>query len=361
MTSLRSKVYFVKASAKDSEQVISEKALKLFRAGGFSKCFSENDFTAVKVHVGEGHNNTYVKAPYIKGLVDELVRLKTRPFLTDTTTLYVGQRNNAINHTILAAEHGFNLKELGIPFIVPDGLFGTNETAVEINGRHNKEVYIASDIVRCQSILAIAHVTGHMAAGMGATLKTLGMGCASKKGKLKQHAALKLSISNDCILCGECLKHCPVDAISLGRKKANIDQDKCIGCAECMAHCRFEAVKCNWYQETDELQENIAEYALGTLKGKESKAGFFNFILSVTQDCDCFETPDMRTIVDDIGIAASVDPVAVDKAALDLVENTAGRKLQKLLRNKNINPGCQIEHAERIGLGSSNYELIEVE
>jgi len=361
MTSLRSKVYFVKASTKDNEQVISEKALKLFRAGGFSKCFSENDFTAVKVHVGEGRNNTYVKALYISGLVDELVRLKTRPFLTDTTTLYVGQRNNAINHTILAAEHGFNLKELGIPFIVPDGLFGTNETAIEINGRHNKKVYIASDIVRSQSILAVAHVTGHMAAGMGAALKTLGMGCASKKGKLKQHAALKLSISNDCVLCGECLKHCPVDAISLGRKKANIDQDKCIGCAECMAHCRFEAVKCNWYQETDELQENIAEYALGTLKGKENKAVFLNFILSVTQDCDCFETPNMHTIVDDIGIAASVDPVAVDKAALDLVEKTAGRKLQKLLRNKNINPGCQIEHAERIGLGSSNYELIEVE
>ena len=361
MTSLRSRVYFVKASTKDGGQVISEKALKLFRAGDFSKCFDENDFTAVKVHVGEGRNNTYVKAPYIKGLVDELVRLKNRPFLTDTTTLYVGRRNNAINHTILAAEHGFDLNGLGIPFIVPDGLLGTTETAVEINGRHNKEVYIASDIVRSQAILSIAHVTGHMAAGMGATLKTLGMGCASKRGKLKQHAALELSITNDCVLCGECLKDCPVDAISLGGKKASIDRDKCIGCAECMAHCRFEAVKCNWYQETDELQENIAEYAMGTLKGKENKAVFFNFILSVTQDCDCFETPNMRTIVDDIGIAASVDPVAVDKAALDLVENTAGRKLQKLLKNKNLNPGCQIQHAERIGLGSSNYELIEIE
>jgi len=355
-----SKVYFIKASVNDGEQVISEKARRLFQAGGFAGCFKENDFTVIKVHVGEDGNNTYIKAPYIKGLVDELVGLKTKPFVTDTSTLYVGQRNNALNHTVLAAEHGFNSTELGIPFIVSDGLFGTTETAIEINGRHNKEVFIANDIAMCQSILSVAHVTGHLATGLGATLKTLGMGCASKRGKLKQHAALKLSIGSDCTLCGECLEHCPVDAISLGKTKARIDQAKCIGCAECMAHCRFSAVKCNWGQETEELQENIAEYALGVLVGKENKAIFFNFLLSVTEDCDCFDTPNMHTIVDDIGIAASTDPVAVDKAALDMIEKTTGRKLQKLLKNKRLNPSFQIEHAERIGLGSSNYELIEI-
>ncbi|MBN2181799.1 MAG: DUF362 domain-containing protein [Sedimentisphaerales bacterium] len=355
-----SEVYFIKASVDDGQQVISEKARRLFEAGGFGDCFKDNDFTAVKIHVGEGGNNTYIKAPYIKGLVDKLIELKTRPFVTDTTTLYVGRRNNAINHTVLAAEHGFNSAELGIPFIVSDGLLGTSETAVKIDGKHNKEVFVARDIAMCQSILSIAHVTGHMASGLGATLKTLGMGCASKKGKLKQHAALKLSIGDKCTLCGECLKHCPVDAISLGRKKASINQDKCIGCAECMAHCRFEAVKWNWGQETAQLQENIAEYALGTLAGKENKAIFFNFLLSVTKDCDCFSTPDMLKIVGDIGIAASRDPVAVDKAALDLLEEMAGRKLQEVLKSKEIDPRCQIEHAERIGLGNSSYELIEI-
>ena len=80
------KVYFIRASLDDGEQGISEKALKLFRAGGFASCFKENDFTAVKVHVGEGGNNTYIQAPCIKGLVDELLRLKTKPFLTDTST-----------------------------------------------------------------------------------------------------------------------------------------------------------------------------------------------------------------------------------------------------------------------------------
>jgi len=207
----------------------------------------------------------------------------------------------------------------------------------------------------------VAHFTGHPAACAAATLKTLGMGCASKRGKMRQHAALKLSISNDCTRCGVCFEHCPADAITLDDVQAHIDQDKCIGCAECMALCRFGAVKCNWGPECEVLQKSIAEYALGTLKGKENKAVFFNFLLSITKDCDCFDTPDMGKMVDDIGITASRDPVAVDKAALDLVENKAGRKLAELLENDKLDPRYQIEHAERIGLGSSSYELIEVD
>jgi len=358
---MSSKVYIIKASVDDGPKVISEKARRLFKAGGFAECFNENDFTAVKVHVGEDGNNTYVKAPYIKGLVDELIELNTKPFVTDTTTLYVGRRHNAIDHMILATEHGFSLKGLGIPFIVPDGLSGTAETVVKINGQINKEVFIAYDITRSQSILSVAHVTGHVAAGLGATLKTLGMGCASKKGKLTQHAALKLNISEDCTRCGVCYDNCPADAITLDDVKAHIDQDKCIGCAECMAVCRFGAVTCNWGQETEVLQKSIAEHALGVLKGKEKKATFFNFLLSITKDCDCFDTPNMRKIVEDIGIMASTDPVAVDKAALDMVENKSGKKLAELLGNDELDTNCQIEHGESIGLGSSSYELIEID
>jgi hypothetical protein len=358
---MSSKVYSIKASIDDGPRKISEKARRLFKAGSFADCFHENDFTAVKVHVGEDGNNTYIKAPCIKGLVEELLKLNTKPFLTDTTTLYVGRRHDAIDHAILATEHGFSLDGLGIPFIVPDGLSGTAETAVKVNGQINKEVYIAYDITRCQSILSVAHVTGHVAAGLGATLKTLGMGCASKKGKMKQHAALTLNISDDCTRCGVCYDHCPADAITLDDVKAHIDQDKCIGCAECMALCRFGAIACNWGRETEVLQKSIAEHALGALKGKEKNATFFNFLLSITKDCDCCDTPNMRKIAKDIGIIASTDPVAVDKAALDLVESKSGKKLIELLGNAKIDTNCQIEHGERIGLGSSDYELIEID
>jgi uncharacterized Fe-S center protein len=177
---------------------------------------------------------------------------------------------------------------------------------------------------------------------------------------MTQHAALTFKIGDACTLCGVCADHCPADAITLDQVKAHIDQDKCIGCAECMAMCRFGAVQCNWGQETDVLQKSIAEHGLGALKGKEKKAIFFNFLLSVTKDCDCFDTPNMRTMIDDIGILASADPVAVDKAALDLVEKKAGRKFGALIGNKKLDACCQIEHAERIGLGSCDYELIDV-
>jgi len=358
---MASKVYFIKASVDGGEQMVSERARRLFKAGGFARCFKENDFTAVKVHVGEAGNNTHIKAQCIKGLVDELVRLKTRPFLTDTSTLYTGRRHNAIDHTILAAEHGFDTNGVGIPFIVSDGLFGTAETAVEIEGELNEEVSIAYDIARCQSILSIAHFTGHMATCLAATLKTLGMGCASRKAKMRQHAALKPSIKNDCTCCGECVKYCPADAISLGDIKAHIEADKCIGCAECLAVCRFDAVEYDWEVEGEVVQKNVAEHALGVLRGKENRAAFFNYVMSVTKDCDCFKTPNMRKIVDDIGIVASTDAVAVDKAALDLVETKAGRKLAELVENDKLDPRYQIEHAERIGLGSTDYELIEVD
>ena len=358
---MSSKVYFIKASVSDGEEVISEKAVRLFKAGGFANCFSENDFTAIKVHVGEGDNSTYIKPTCIKGLVKELLKLKTKPFLTDTNALYAGRRHNAIDHYILAAEHGFCLDVLGIPFIVSDGLFGTAETAVQVNCEINKEVFIAYDIARCQSILSVAHFTGHLATCVAATLKTLGMGCASQKGKMSQHAALTLSIGDDCTRCGECFEHCPADAITLDDVKAHIDQDKCISCAECLTVCRFGAVRYNWGEEDEVLQKSMAEHALGVLKTKQGKAAFFNFLISITKDCDCFSTPNMPKIVDDIGIVASTDPVAVDKAALDLVETEGGAELQTLIKNDKLNPDYQIEHAERIGLGSTDYELVELD
>ena len=358
---MASSVYMIETSVGEGEQAVSEKARKLFKAGGFAGCFKPNDFTAVKVHVGEHKNNTYIKAPCLKGLVEELLALKTKPFITDTSTLYTGRRHNAIDHTILATERGFSVEGLGIPFIVPDGLFGTAETAVRIGGKLDEEVLIAADIVRCQSILSIAHFTGHIATCAGATLKTLGMGCASRKGKMRQHSALKPHVKKDkCMRCGECHRHCPADAITLDRVQAHIDTDKCIGCAECVAVCRFDAVAYDWQQENDILQKSVAEHALGALKGKEGRAAFFNFVISVTKDCDCFDRTDMPKIVDDIGILASTDPVAVDKASIDLVEKRGGKKLPKLIGDAKLDWHTQIDHAVEIGLGSAEYKLIDV-
>jgi uncharacterized Fe-S center protein len=357
---MQAKVYFIKANSREDSSVISEKAVKLFKAGSFASCFKPNDFTAVKVHIGEDKNTTYIKAVCIKGLIEQIKALKVKAFLTDTSTLYVGRRHNAVDHSILASEHGFDVAGLGIPFIPPDGLLGTSETAVEINGTLNKEVMIAYDIVRCQSLLSIAHFTGHLAACAAATLKTLGMGCASRKGKMRQHSALKPNISDACTLCGVCKDYCPADAITLDDIKAHIDKDKCIGCAECLAMCRFGAVEYDWGAENAKLQKGMAEHALGVLRGKEKRSVFFNFVISVTHDCDCFGVADMPKIVEDIGIFASTDPVAVDRAAADAVQKAGGKSLAALLGNDRLDHRVQFDHAERIGLGTQRYQIIEV-
>jgi hypothetical protein len=232
---------------------------------------------------------------------------------------------------------------------------------VPIEGELQKEVSIAADIVRCQAILSVAHFTGHVATCAGATLKTLGMGCSSRKGKMRQHSALKPKVKKGkCTRCGECYRHCPAGAISLDQIQAHIDQDKCIGCAECVAVCRFEAVQYDWQQESEILQKSVAEHALGAVKGKEGRAAFFNFLLSMTKDCDCFDKANMPTMVQDIGIVASTDPVAVDKAAIDMVEARDGRKLPELIGNRKLDWRHQIEHAVKIGLGHADYERIEV-
>jgi uncharacterized Fe-S center protein len=355
-----SDVFFTRADLEEGEEAISAKAAGLFDAGGFAGCFKARDYTAVKVHVGEAVNNTYIRPGCIKSLVEKLLSLETKPFFTDTSTLYTGRRHNAIDHAVLAAEHGFDAAGTGIPFIAPDGLFGTCETAVEINGPLNKQVFIASDIARCQSMLCIAHFTGHMASCAAASLKSLGMGCASRKGKMRQHSSLKPGIKKTCTRCGECLDHCPAGAITLDDVKARIDRDKCIGCAECVAVCRFGAVKYDWGIENRILQQQIAEHALGVVKTKPGRIAFYNFLVSVTDECDCFDRKDMPKIVKDIGILAGRDPVALDKASIDLVERVGGKGISELIGKKGLDPSFQIEHAERIGLGSGKYNLIEI-
>jgi hypothetical protein len=233
-------------------------------------------------------------------------------------------------------------------------------------------VYIGSEVVRADAIVSAAHFKGHELSGFGGTIKNLGMGCASRKGKLAQHSTVSPKVSKKkCEACGECVEYCAQEAISLDDEKAQIDPKKCVGCGECIIICPNQAIQIKWDQAIPVFLENMVEYTAGVLKGKNEAATFLNFIIQVSPACDCYPHND-APIVPDIGIVASSDPVAIDQASADLVNQAEGLPNSSL--TKNLRPGedkfralypqvdweLQLDYAEKIGLGTRDYELIGI-
>jgi len=353
------KVYFIAASANDSLDVIHNKLLKLFQSAKLNDCVEPNDLVAIKIHFGEEKNTTHIPASYFTSVIKEIKRKGGKPFFTDTCVLYRSKRSDAVNHLTLAENHGFNLEKCGAPVIIADGLRGSNEIEVKIDGKLFGSVSIAADVLTANAMIVATHVTGHMASGIGGTIKNLGMGLASRKGKLRQHSSVKPWIEvTKCTGCGQCVIWCPEDAISMNGNIAVINQQKCIGCGECLTVCHFDAVKYNWKTSNELLQKKMAEHALGAVKNKRDKTCYFNFLINITKDCDCLggvQTP----IIGDIGIIAARDPVAIDKASLDLFEQFAGKTLTSMSYPAVI-PFVQLKHGEEIGLGSMKYELVTI-
>jgi uncharacterized Fe-S center protein len=282
-----------------------------------------------------------------------------QPFLTDTAVLYRSPRDNAVGHTRVVHEHGFGVDRVGAPFIAADGLSGDDEREVEVAGKHFQKVAIASGILHARGMLVVSHATGHLGTGLGAALKNLGMGCCSKKAKLRQHHGQQPHIDGDkCLACAVCAEWCPSDAITVD-EVAQIDGTKCIGCGECIAICQEGAVRHDWGVMGRELQERIVEHAAGVVHGLPGKIGYVTAALDITKDCDCLGT-DQQPLVEDIGILASHDPVAIDQAVLELVRQRSGKTLESL-SYPHHDGAIQIRYAEELGLGRSEVELVTVE
>lgn len=354
---MKSKVYFtpIKDGSCVGEQ--AEAFKKIYNGADVSNIISKNDFVAIKLHIGEKGNTTHVNPEIIKALVEEIKVKGGQPFLTETSTLYKGERENAVKHLLLAHNNGFGIDGVGAPFIMSDGLMGNDEAEVSINGKPPKTVKIARGILSADVLFAVSHVTGHMVTGLGAAIKNLGMGLASRKGKLRQHSALKPEIKVDkCMFCKKCIQWCPESAIAEASGKVFILTEKCIGCGECLVVCRFDAVKFDWGVESGHVQKSMAEHAYGVIKNKIDKCFFFNVLIDMTKDCDCFNV-EQKKIIPDVGILASRDPVAIDMATLDLTAKTNGKTLAEL-SYENKNAMVQIEYAAEIGMGDMDYELV---
>jgi hypothetical protein len=365
---MNSKVYFIDMRATIKENFIA-KIGRLMETAGLSSVIAKRDLTAVKIHFGEMGNAAFIRPVYVRKVVEMIKQAGGVPFLTDANTLYAGTRSDAPHHLTTAMANGFAYTVVQAPLIIADGLRGKNETAVPIHQKHFESVYIGTDIVEADALVSVAHFKGHELSGFGGTIKNLGMGCASRKGKLAQHSGLSPKVSAEqCIGCGECQEHCSQHAIAVVGEKAQIDEEACIGCGECILICPNEAIDVQWSRSIPIFLENIVEYTMGVLREKAHKAFFINFITDVSPACDCYPAND-APIVKNIGILASTDPVAIDQAAVDLVNAEPALAGTRLAANtapgedkfKGIYPQVdwpiQLEYAEKLGLGSRGYTL----
>jgi len=351
----KSRVFFVPADGREPAESLSAKIRKAYLAIGFNDKIVEDDFVAMKIHFGEKNNLGYIKPHWLKGIVSELRKRTSRAFLTDSNTLYVGKRSNSVDHIQLAWSHGFTPDVVEVPIIVADGLIGRDDRDIAAGRSRVRTAKIAGAILDADALLCLTHVTGHVQTGIGASIKNMGMGCASRAGKLDQHSVVRPRVSAKlCRNCGICFDHCPEAAIVQAEGHVAIDGEKCIGCGECLVVCKPGAIKWLWDEDSPRIQEKLAEYAMTVQSRFKGKVGFVNVLIRVTKDCDCM-SKSQPPIVEDIGIVASADAVAADKASADLILGRAGEDVFR--KGYDLDWAVQFRHGERIGLGSAIYTL----
>jgi len=364
------KVYFTDMHTFHGSNLL-QKMEKLLRRAGLQRMDLDGKLVAIKLHMGEPGNLAYIR-PNLAAVVVRMVKEKGgKPFLTDCNTLYMGKRANAVDHLNSAMENGFNRIAVGCDVIIADGLRGNEQREVLIEKELCRTAKIGSAIADAEVVISLSHFKGHDLTGFGGALKNLGMGSGSRCGKMEMHASSQPTVNRrKCVGCGQCVKNCPEQAISLDEKKrAVIDHQKCVGCGQCVAVCRYGAPEVEWEDSSEVVNKKIAEYAYAVVHGKPSL--HISVIMDVSPNCDCWPFNDVP-ISPDIGFAASKDPVALDMACAQLVNEAAvgqGSVLDvkgdvKGDKFKAVHPSTDwmtgVEHAQRIGLGKKEFELVRL-
>lgn len=370
----------------------------LVSTAGIGKIGFRDKFVAIKIHFGEYGNMAYLRPNYAAVIVRMIQNLGGKPFLTDANTLYSGSRSDAVGHLHTAMVNGFNRIATGCDVIIADGLRGNDERIIDVQGKYCPSPRIAAAIAEADIIISLNHFKGHEQAGFGGAVKNLGMGSGSVAGKREMHSTAQpvIDIAN-CTGCGVCEKHCAHDAVHVVDGKAAIDLEKCVGCGQCVAMCRCGGAVMGSTESCDILNFKIDEYAKAVLKDKPNF--HISFIMNVSPECDCWGHND-AAIVPDLGIAASFDPVALDRACADMVNAAPTLRTGNELSDKEAaccsdghhsggdccchggegksHPGnggasekfnflhpdtnwsTGLDYAEQIGLGSNDYTLIRV-
>ena len=371
---MASKVYFADLRA-DVHENLQQKLTRLIKTAGMGDIDFQDKFVAIKLHFGEPGNLAFLRPNWAKTVADFVKERGGKPFLTDCNTLYVGGRKNALDHMDSAMLNGFNPMTTGCQIIIADGLKGSDEVEVPVaGGEYVKAAKIGRAVMDADVFISLSHFKGHETAGFGGCLKNIGMGCGSRAGKMEQHNAGKPHVAQKyCIGCGQCRRICAHGAPIIENGKAHIDHDKCVGCGRCIAVCPKDAVQINWDESTTNLNYKIAEYTKAVVDGRP--CFHRSLVIDVSPNCDCHPENDMP-IVPNVGMFASFDPVALDMACVDAVnaqtplrgsaaDGEAGHvhehdhdHFQRIHPDTNWR-SC-LEHGEKIGIGTREYELIKI-
>lgn len=355
---------------------LPEKLSKLIKKAGILDMDLQNKFVAIKIHFGELGNIAYLRPNYAKAVADVVKEGGGMPFLTDCNTLYPGSRKNALEHLDCAQINGFNEITTGCHVIIGDGLRGTDDIVVPIEGgEYCKEAYIGRAIMDADVFISLNHFKGHESTGFGGALKNIGMGCGSRAGKMHQHQSGKPVVDcNACRNCKRCAKECGSDAIHFETGKAVINQEECKGCGRCIGACAFDAISNPNWDANSLLGCKIAEYSKAVVAGRPNF--HISLIVDVSPNCDCHSEND-APILPNIGMFASFDPVALDQACVDACQAADPIRNSQLGDNlakpnwhhhhdhfKDSNPNVSWEetliHAEKLGIGTREYELIKM-
>ena len=369
---MASKVYFADLRA-DVHENLQQKLTRLMKTAGMGDIDFQDKFVAIKLHFGEPGNLAFLRPNWARTVADFVKERGGKPFLTDCNTLYVGWRKNALDHMDSAMLNGFNPMTTGCQIIIADGLKGSDEVEVPVvGGEYVKNAKIGRAVMDADVFISLTHFKGHEEAGFGGCLKNIGMGCGSRAGKMEQHNAGKPHVAEKhCIGCGQCRKICAHGAPIIENGKAHIDHDKCVGCGRCIAVCPKNAVQINWDETTINLNRKIAEYTKAVVDGRP--CFHISLVIDVSPNCDCRPENDMA-IVPNVGMFASFDPVALDMACVDAVNaqtplrgsaaDDAHAKAHVHDHFQRLHPDTNwrscLEHGEKIGIGSREYELIKI-
>lgn len=351
---MKSDVYFVPVKSKN----LNDRCVALEKLLGQAEvhlAYKKDELVPVKLTIGDSACIYHIHSDFVKKIIAQIKAQRAKPFLFDTSVIYHGQRQNAVDHLTLAQNKGFDQSKTGAPFVVADGVLGQDGKEFEINAAHIKKIKVPSFVGMLDSLLVLSHATGHILSGFAGAMKNVAMGMSCRPTKQVQHSSLKPSVIKDkCTKCGCCIQICPAVAIAFDKNgKAHINPEKCLGCGECLCACKFDAIYVNWDEEGDVFCQRMVEVAQFVLSKFKNKF-FITFAFDITQECDCISTKDDKLVSHDIGILASQDIVSLDQAVCDLMSDEYG-----FFKDHDVYKRM-LAYAHEAGLGSSAYQLIKL-